>query len=174
MMHDTLREAMKAFRTELNQRLRPTLASYATEFLTHLTGGRYTQLDIDDEYRFHIVDDGMRKAVISGGEEDIVNLCMRLALARLITERAGQPLSLLILDEVFGSLDTDRRQNVLMLLNNLRDWFEQILIISHIEDINEAADRTLYVVRDERTRASRVLMRMPDTLPEESDLLETD
>ncbi|MCS7066833.1 MAG: SMC family ATPase, partial [Fimbriimonadales bacterium] len=154
LLHETLRKALHAFRTELNQRLRPTLASYATEFLTHLTSGRYTQLELDEEYRFHLIDDGMRKAVISGGEQDIVNLCMRLALARLITERAGQPLSLLILDEVFGSLDIDRRQNVLTLLNNLRDWFEQILIISHIEDINEAADRTLYVVRDERTRTS--------------------
>jgi exonuclease SbcC len=89
---------------------------------------------------------------------------MRLALARLITERAGQPLSLLILDEVFGSLDSDRRQNVLTLLNNLRDWFEQILIISHIEEINEAADRTLYVVRDERTRTSQIVERRADNL----------
>ncbi|MEN3000672.1 MAG: SMC family ATPase [Armatimonadota bacterium] len=169
LLHDTLRKAMQAFRTELNQQLRPTLASYATEFLTHLTNGRYTQLELDEEYRFHLIDDGMRKAVISGGEQDIVNLCMRLALARLITERAGQPLSLLILDEVFGSLDTDRRQNVLTLLNNLRDWFEQILIISHIEDINEAADRTLYVVRDERTRASRVFQRTAETLPDLSE-----
>ena len=164
LLHETLRKAMQAFRTELNQRLRPTLASHATEFLAHLTGGRYTQLELDEEYRFHLMDDGMRKAVISGGEEDIVNLCMRLALARLITERAGQPLSLLILDEVFGSLDTDRRQNVLTLLNNLRDWFEQILIISHIEEINEAADRTLYVVRDERTRTSQILERRADNL----------
>jgi len=164
LLHESLRKAMQAFRTELNQRLRPTLASHATEFLTHLTGGRYTQLELDEEYHFQLVDDGMRKAVISGGEEDIVNLCMRLALARLITERAGQPLSLLILDEVFGSLDTDRRQNVLMLLNNLRDWFEQILIISHIEEINEAADRTLYVVRDERTRTSQILERRAESL----------
>ncbi len=171
LLYETVRKAMQAFRTELNQRLRPMLASYATEFLTHLTGGRYTQLELDEEYRFHLMDDGMRKAVISGGEQDIVNLCMRLALARLITERAGQPLSLLILDEVFGSLDTDRRQNVLMLLNNLRDWFEQILIISHIEEINEAADRTLYVVRDERTRASTILTRTADPL---SDLALTD
>ncbi len=174
LLHETLRKAMQAFRTELNQQLRPTLASYATEFLTHLTGGRYTQLELDEEYRFHLIDDGMRKAVISGGEGDIVNLCMRLALARLITERAGQPLSLLILDEVFGSLDTDRRQNVLMLLNNLRDWFEQILIISHIEDINEAADRTLYVVRDERTRVSQVIPRTADASAKLPDMIETD
>ncbi len=161
LLHQTLRKALQEFRTELNTRLRPLLADYATEFLASLTGGRYTQLEIDDEFRFQIIDEGMRKAVISGGEQDVVNLSLRLALARLITERAGQPLSLLILDEVFGSLDTDRRRNVLDVLNNLRDWFEQILVISHIEEINESADRCLYVVRDERTRRSQVLERLP-------------
>ncbi len=161
LMHQTLRKALQEFRTELNTRLRPLLTDYATEFLASLTGGRYTQLDIDEEFRFQIIDEGMRKAVISGGEQDVVNLSLRLALARLITERAGQSLSLLILDEVFGSLDTDRRRNVLDMLNNLRDWFEQILVISHIEEINESADRCLYVVRDERTRRSQVLERLP-------------
>ncbi|MER3402432.1 MAG: hypothetical protein C4337_03845 [Armatimonadota bacterium] len=161
LFHTTLYKAMQEFQKELNTRLRPILAGYASEFLSSLTGGRYTQLEIDEQFRFCLIDDGVRKTVISGGEEDVVNLSLRLALARLITEKAGQPLSLLILDEVFGSLDTERRTNVLNLLNNLRDWFEQILVISHIEEINEAAERCLWVVRDERTRTSRVHEKLP-------------
>lgn len=157
MLHQTLRKALQDFRTELNTRLRPMLASIATEFLSTLTNGRYTELEIDEEYRFTVIDEGLRKTVISGGEEDIVNLSLRLALARLITERAGQPLSLLILDEVFASLDTERRQNVMELLNNLRNWFDQILVISHFEEINEAADRCLRVQRNPQTRASEVV-----------------
>lgn len=157
MLHQTLRKALQDFRTELNTRLRPMLASIATEFLSALTNGRYTELDIDEEYRFTVIDEGHRKAVISGGEEDIVNLSLRLALARLITERAGQPLSLLILDEVFASLDAERRQNVMELLNNLRNWFDQILVISHFEEINEAADRCLRVRRNPQTRASELV-----------------
>ncbi|MCX7994020.1 MAG: SMC family ATPase [Fimbriimonadales bacterium] len=165
MMHQTLRKAFQDFRTELNTRLRPMLASIATEFLSTLTNGRYTELDIDEEYRFTVIDEGHRKAVISGGEEDIVNLSLRLALARLITERAGQPLSLLILDEVFASLDSERRQNVMELLNNLRTWFDQILVISHFEEINEAADRCLRVQRNPLTRASELVEPDLPTLP---------
>ncbi|MCX7924455.1 MAG: SMC family ATPase [Fimbriimonadales bacterium] len=165
LMHQTLRKALQDFRTELNTRLRPTLASIATEFLSALTNGRYTELDIDEEYRFTVIDEGHRKAVISGGEEDIVNLSLRLALARLITERAGQPLSLLILDEVFASLDSERRQNVMELLNNLRNWFDQILVISHFEEINEAADRCVRVRRNPLTRASELVEPELPTLP---------
>lgn len=156
LMHQTLRKALQEFRTDLNTRLRPLLASIATEFLSILTNGRYTELELDEEYRFTVIDEGQRKAVISGGEEDIVNLSLRLALARLITERAGQPLSLLILDEVFASLDSERRQSVMELLNNLRTWFSQILVISHFEEINEAADRCLRIRRNPLTRASEI------------------
>ena len=45
--------------------------------------------------------------MISGGEEDVANLALRLAISQMIAERAGQPLSLLVLDEIFGSLDED-------------------------------------------------------------------
>ncbi|BCW95855.1 MAG: hypothetical protein KatS3mg018_1337 [Fimbriimonadales bacterium] len=162
-MHSLLRKAMQEFRIDLNTRLRPTLAALATEFLSALTNGRYTELEIDEEYRFTLLDEGLRKAVISGGEEDIVNLSLRLALARLITERAGQPMSLLILDEVFASLDAERRHSVMELLNNLRTWFDQILVISHFEEINEAADRCLRVRRNPITRASEIL---EDALPD--------
>lgn len=163
LFYETLHKAMQSFQKELNTRLRPMLANYASEFLNALTGGRYTEIEIDEQFGFYLIDENVRKTVISGGEEDVVNLSLRLALARLITEKAGQPLSLLILDEVFGSLDTERRANVLNLLNSLRDWFEQILVISHIEEINESADRCLYVVRDDNTRTSRIYEKLDGT-----------
>lgn len=156
ILRKTLVDTMQKFRIELNTQLRPTLADYAGEFLSRITGGRYSQLEIDEQYNFTLRDDGALKTVISGGESDVVNLCLRLALARLITERAGLPLSLLILDEVFVSLDSERRQNVLEVLRELRTWFRQILVISHIEEINEAADRCLWIRRDEQSRCSIV------------------
>ena len=41
----------------------------------------------------------------SGGEEDLANLCLRLAISEVITERAGGVFNFIILDEIFGSQD---------------------------------------------------------------------
>lgn len=157
-----LSTALQDFRTELNARMRPLLSDYASEFLSQMTGGRYAEIEIDEQYGFWLKEDGTRKSVISGGEKDVVNLSLRLALARLITEKAGVPLSLLMLDEVFGSLDSERRQHVLEVLYSLRDWFQQILVISHLEEINDAVDRSLWVHRDPLSRSSRVSERALD------------
>ena len=65
-------------------------------------------------------------------------------------------LSILILDEVFGSLDVERRDNVVQLLHKLEDRFEQVILITHIETIREGLDHVLRVAYDERTGASTV------------------
>ena len=111
--------AFTDMRQHFTEEIRPQLADAASIFLNQLTDGRYNTLEIDSKYNVIVLADGDRKPVISGGEEDIVNLCLRLAISQMITERSGQPFSLLILDEVFGSLDDGRRNNVLTLLNRL-------------------------------------------------------
>lgn len=156
----TLTEALDAFRDDLNRRIRPTLERKTAEILTELTDGRYTALEIDDNYNATVLDDGERRPVISGGEDDVVNLSLRLAISEMIAERAGQPLSLLILDEVFGSLDEGRRENVVALLQNLKNRFQQIILITHIEPIHEMVDNCIWVERDERERVSRITERV--------------
>jgi len=102
--------------------------------------------------------------VISGGEEDVLNLCVRLAISKMIAERAGQPLSLLVLDEVFGSLDASRRDNVVQLLHGLKSRFEQIILITHVDAIHDAVDNCLWVRYDEKRRVSTVSEGLPDEL----------
>lgn len=157
--------ALADFREALNQRTRPLLEQLASNNLAELSGGRYTQLKLNNKYEPTIIDEDIEKQVISGGEEDIVALSLRLALAQMIQERSGQPMSLLILDEVFGSLDTERRANVLSQLNAMRDMFEQVILISHIEAINEAADRCLMVSYDQASRESTVREALAEVLP---------
>jgi len=96
------------------------------------------------------------KPVISGGEEDIANLVLRLAISQMIAERAGQPLSLLVLDEIFGSLDESRRQHVLGLLRRLGDRFPQVILITHIEQVRDGLDRVIRVTYDATTGTSVV------------------
>ena len=91
---------------------------------------------------------GSPKPVIPGGEEDLANLVLRLAISQMIAERAGQPFSLLILDEIFGSLDELRRASVLELLRRLNDRFEQVILITHIESVREMLDHVITVRYD--------------------------
>lgn len=153
----TVAEAMDKLRADLNDRIKPEFEAIAGELLSTMTDGRYSVLVIDDNYEAKIKDDGEIKEVISGGEDDIVNLALRLAISQMIADRAGQSFSLLVLDEVFGSLDDARRDNVVSLLQNLKNRFEQIILITHVESIHDAMDNCLWVSFDERTKTSRLI-----------------
>ncbi|HEX6643821.1 MAG TPA: SbcC/MukB-like Walker B domain-containing protein, partial [Gemmatimonadales bacterium] len=144
-LHQELDRALADLRTDLNQTLRPELSEIASAFVRDLTNGRYTELELDEDYMATLLDEGDPKAVISGGEEDIANLALRLAISQMIAERAGQPLSLLVLDEIFGSLDEERRTAVVELLRSLADRFPQVILITHVDTVREGFDRIVRV-----------------------------
>jgi len=147
------------FRKQVNSSIRPRLAELASEYLADLTDGRYTSVDLGEDFTPTVLDDGDAKPVISGGEEDILNLCMRIALSHMLAERAGQHFSLLMLDEIFGSLDEGRRSNVITLLEKLRRHFDQIIIITHLDDVKEGVQHLIQVEYDEGTGAANVVQR---------------
>jgi len=147
-LHQELDRALSDLRGELNATLRPDLSDLASSFLRDLTNGRYTELELNEDYGAILLDDGDPKAVISGGEEDVANLALRLAISQMIAERAGQPLSLLVLDEIFGSLDEDRRVAVVELLRSLADRFPQVILITHIDSVRDGFDRAIRVGLD--------------------------
>ncbi|NIW38546.1 MAG: SMC family ATPase, partial [Gemmatimonadetes bacterium] len=111
-LHNDLYRALGELRHELNDRVRPELSEIASVFLAELTDGRYNRIEIGPDYNVVVLDEGEEKPVISGGEEDLANLVLRLAISQMIADRAGQTLSLLIFDEVFGGLDDQRRDSV--------------------------------------------------------------
>ena len=153
-LHDELDTAFEDLRSELNAKLRPDLSEIGSAFLADLTGGRYQEFELDEHYGTNVVEDGIPKPVISGGEEDLVNLALRLAISQMVADRAGQPLSMLVLDEIFGGLDDTRRQGVIDLLRKLGDRFPQVLLVTHIESVKDGADRVLHVSVDQQTRTS--------------------
>ena len=155
-LHDELDRAYTDLRTDLNFQLRPELSELASAFLVEITDGRYSELELDDQYNIIVLEEGLPKPVISGGEEDLANLVLRLAISQMIAERAGQPFSLLILDEIFGSLDELRRSSVLELLRRVQDRFEQVILITHIESVRDQLDHVIAVRYDEQTGSSVV------------------
>ncbi|HXQ29353.1 MAG TPA: SMC family ATPase [Gemmatimonadales bacterium] len=147
-LHNDLDRAFSDLRAELNAAMRPEIGELGSSFLADLTDGRYDELELNEDYDITVVADGVPKPVISGGEEDLANLVLRLAISQMIAERAGQPLSLLVLDEIFGSLDEVRRQHVVGLLRRLADRFPQVILITHIEQVRDGVDRVFRVTYD--------------------------
>src|SRR4028118_313975 len=86
-----------------------------------------------------------------GGEAAGGSLSARVALSRLVAARGGSTLGFLVLDEVFGSLDAGRRNNVLLALERLKRSFGQIFIISHVGEVQESAlvDEVWMIEEDE-------------------------
>src|SRR6185437_2847378 len=97
-LHDELDRAFTDLRTDLNQELRPEISELASRYIRELTDGRYSEIELDDQYNVIVLEDAVPKPVISGGEEDLANLVLRLSISEMIAERAGQAFSLLILD----------------------------------------------------------------------------
>ena len=156
-LHQELDRALTDLRDDLNSSLRPDLSDLASGFLSELTHGRYVELELDENYAATVLDNGDPQTVISGGEEDVANLAFRLAISQMIAELAGQPLSMLILDEIFGSLDEAHRSAVTDLLRSLADRFSQVILVTHIESLRESVDHVVRVGFDQATGVATVL-----------------
>jgi exonuclease SbcC len=122
-------------------RITPQLAEQTSELLEQVTEGKYDHVDFDENYGLLVYDGADEKFPMeefSGGERDVIALCARLALSRMIGSQAANPPSFLVLDEVFGSLDRERRNLVLETLGRLAgtaEAFQQLFIISHVDDV---------------------------------------
>ena len=146
------------FRTALVSRLVPFLSAAASVVFQELTDARYQGLELDEDYGLHVLDAGQRLPLerFSGGEADLANLALRLALSQALAHRAGlESIQFLVLDEVFGSLDRGRRAATLQALGRLRGRFRQIWLITHVEDVKEAVDHVLEV-EDDGSRGARL------------------
>jgi exonuclease SbcC len=146
-----LSEVMDSYRTYLISQIRPALSSHASELFTELTDGKYSQIELDEDYNLLVYDQGQPYGIerFSGGEEDLANLCIRLAISEIITERAGSTFQFIILDEIFGSQDQIRKQNIIKALNGFSSKFRQIFLITHVDDVNHFTEHTMQVVEDE-------------------------
>jgi len=135
-----LEKIMNDFKLDLISRVRPILSQRSSELFRDITKGRYSSVELDDDYNIKIADggDSFTTDRFSGGEEDLANLCLRIAISQELTERSGGTQSNFIaLDEVFGSQDEQRKRNILGALSELSNQFKQILVITHVEDVKE-------------------------------------
>jgi len=74
----------------------------------------------------------------SGGEAFRVDFAIRIALSKLLARRAGAHLSTLFIDEGFGTQDSQGRARLVEAINSIRDDFQLILVITHLDELKDA------------------------------------
>jgi exonuclease SbcC len=142
-----LEQQMVLFWQYLMSRLRPSISDYTSSLLSEVSD--YSRVELDDGYNLLVYREGAPRPIreFSGGEQDLMNLCLRLALSRIICERKSSEINLIILDEVFGSLDDSRRTALLTALNSISTKFSQVILITHVDDVKESVGSHVIVRR---------------------------
>jgi exonuclease SbcC len=150
----------------------PEIEENTNELLTRLTNGRMsfsflTQREYKDAQREDlketldiVISDNMGERdyeMFSGGEAFRVNFSIRLALSRVLARRAGARLQTLVIDEGFGSQDEQGRQRLVEAINMVRDDFEKILVITHLESLKEAFPTRIEVEKTEQGSQVQVI-----------------
>ncbi|KUO17131.1 AAA family ATPase [Streptomyces dysideae] len=135
------------------------VAAAATVRLQRMSSGRYTLVHSDDRtgrgrsgLGLHVVDawTGRERdtATLSGGETFFASLALALGLADVVTDEAGGiRLDTLFIDEGFGSLDDQTLDEVLDVLDSLRERDRSVGIVSHVADLRRRIHAQLEVVK---------------------------
>ena len=85
---------------------------------------------------------------LSGGETFYTSLALALGLADVVkAEAGGVDLDTLFIDEGFGALDTDTLDQVMAVIDELRDRGRVVGIVSHVTDLKERVPERLEVRR---------------------------
>jgi exonuclease SbcC len=87
-------------------------------------------------------------STLSGGETFLASLALALGLAEVVTASAGgAPLDALFVDEGFGSLDEEILDEVLDVLDGLREGGRLVGIVSHVPHLRDRIPSRLRVTK---------------------------
>ncbi|MGK5532460.1 AAA family ATPase [Streptomyces sp. URMC 129] len=139
------------------------VAAAAGVRLHRMSAGRYTLVHSDARtpgrarsgLGLHVMDAWTGRArdtaTLSGGESFFVSLALALGLADVVAEEAGgRRLDTLFIDEGFGSLDEQSLDEVLDVLDALREHDRSVAIVSHVPDLRARIPVQLEVVKTRR------------------------
>jgi exonuclease SbcC len=143
---NTLRMTMSSF--VLAARLEE-VADAASERLLKMTSGRYSLVHTDARRGAGRSGLGLLAcdtwtgvdrdtSTLSGGETFLASLALALGLADVVTaEAGGTRIEALFVDEGFGSLDEDTLEEVMTVLDGLREGGRMVGIVSHVAELRQ-------------------------------------
>ena len=143
---NTLRMTLSAF--VLAARLEEVAAA-ASERLLAMTSGRYSLIHTDARRGAGRSGLGLLAcdawtgvdrdtSTLSGGETFLASLALALGLADVVTaEAGGTRIEALFVDEGFGSLDEETLDEVMTVLDGLREGGRMVGIVSHVAELKQ-------------------------------------
>ncbi len=145
----------------------PEIQSRTNDLLQRLTDGRMSISLVSQRERrdgsaaetldIHIQDEtGASRfyETFSGGEAFRVNFALRIALSQLLAERNGVRIRTLFIDEGFGTQDLQGVENLIQAIDHIREDFDKIIVITHMDQLKEAFPVRIEVVKDPVTGSS--------------------
>ncbi len=144
--YDKLKAFMGEFKNKINSQIAPRISQLASEMYGTITRGKYQHIEVSNEFDFFIYDDGARYPIerFSGGEVDLANLVLRIAISKTLSELSGSGgVGFLAFDEVFGSQDEERRFEIMEAFHTIKEQYRQIFLISHESEIKEMFERVV-------------------------------
>ncbi|MDD3597832.1 SMC family ATPase [Sulfuricurvum sp.] len=144
--YEKLKAVMAEFKTHINARVAPRIGEVASEMYSRITRGKYQHIEVSPEFDFYIYDNSERYPIerFSGGEIDLANLVLRIAISKTLGELSGSGnIGFLAFDEVFGSQDEERRIQIMEAFHTISESYRQIFLISHETEIKEMFERVV-------------------------------
>ncbi len=152
------------------------VAALANERLAVMGAGRYLLEHSDDRAArgarsglgLRVLDQWTGRArdtaSLSGGESFMASLALALGLADAVREEVGGlDLGTLFIDEGFGSLDDDSLEQVLTVLDGLREGGRAVGVVSHVADLRARIPHQVVVTKG--AAGSSVAVRAGDAAP---------
>lgn len=158
---DRVAMLLDGFRDHLVARVGPELSREAESLFRELTDREYDDLRIDEETLSIQIADGDTYFPIgrfSGSETDLANLALRVAISTHLSRVSGSDVGMMVLDEVLGSLDEERKDLLVQTLGRLSSRFHQLFVITHAERVKDQFPASILVQKTGRRRSSAVLV----------------
>ena len=152
---------LDGFRDHLVARVGPELSREAESLFRDLTNREYDDLRIDEESLTIRIADGDTYFGIerfSGSETDLANLALRVAISSHLSRMSGADVGLMVLDEVLGALDAERKDLMIQALGRLGARFHQLFVITHSEQVKDAFPASIEIRKVGRRRSEAVLV----------------
>ena len=137
----------------------PLINSEIRKILSNIANFEVT-LEVDTEAHdlSIFIDDGTSRRRVelgSGMEKTLTALTIRSALSNI---SLLPTCNLFVIDEGFGTLDSENINHMNMLLGYLKSKFENVLIISHIESMQDITNNVININKNEKGYSSIKIM----------------